>query len=203
MLYCSFRIKYLSHIRVTIRNAFKNFSLPPCSEKFRVSSPFFVGSGEEFVASLRLANREPSIKRSDKAARSSALDLSYDLRARSDGSRSFLLFYFRSATSPRNGVPQGNPPSSAQGVTSTGSVGTTDSRISSYYSSLRSTAESDRTSHASSTTNYASSRQSDSIYQSSNHPRPARLVTTSFNSEQARFKFYRSEPDKNPPSSLR
>jgi len=127
--------------------------------------------------------RESSIKRTDRTSRPNPID---------DNERTPTLDLTSPTSSYNGSIPR--IPSSAYQKTSTASVRTTDSRISSYYSSLRSTRESDQTSsHSNATTVYASSQQSDSLYHSPNKDKPGRLMTTSFNSDQARLKFYRGE----------
>jgi len=68
---------------------------------------------------------------------------------------------------------------------STSSTETTNSRITSYYTSLRSSRPSkDRNKLGSSTTLYGSSHQSDSLFNEPTRKKPARVFTTSFANNQ-------------------
>ncbi|UJR15371.1 hypothetical protein I4U23_002319 [Adineta vaga] len=102
---------------------------------------------------------------------------------------------------PSNDIPKSNPfkyeanqNSQLNYASSISSTETTNSRITSYYTSLRSSRQgSDRNNIGSSTTLYASSHQSDSLYNEPTRKKSARIQTTSFNdhNENTRLKFYR------------
>ncbi|CAF0885996.1 unnamed protein product [Adineta ricciae] len=115
-------------------------------------------------------------------------------------------------TTPSNLTPRPNPfkphghddnPPRLDHTNSISSTETTNSRITSYYVSLRSSRlGSDRNTTGSSTTLYASSHQSDSLYNEPSIRKPAKILTTSFNKhdDHLRAKFYREYaalPDNN------
>jgi hypothetical protein len=103
-------------------------------------------------------------------------------------------YSLRNSTSTYTGFPHRIPSYLCQ-TSSSSSAGTASSRVTSYYSSLRSTREHDQTSkQSSSTTLYASSHRSDSLFNQPTRKKTGQLLTTSFHSnttDNARLKFYR------------
>ncbi|CAF1072280.1 unnamed protein product [Adineta steineri] len=80
-------------------------------------------------------------------------------------------------------------PGHANYAGSVSSTDTSNSRITSYYASLRSSRESkDKSKDGSSTTIYASSHQSDSLYNEPTRKKPAKILTTSFNNRMDNLK---------------
>ena len=182
----SFRLKYPSLIQVSTRSDFRSSSSPPCSKKHHV----------RVVDSLKTASLEPDsslalpdtvIKRQDRPSRrvnTATTTTNNNLEPARD------IFHRNGPWKPGYSIPIGRNPTD-----SLSSTGTSNSRITSYYSSLRSGRGSDsQNPYSSSTTVDVSSYQSDSLFdQPTTRKKSGKVLTSSFNensAENQRQRFY-------------